>query len=68
MVFFFWEKITFDLYSLRELKEDPRFVRRKVEKDRTTEKEWKDFMQNPARFTQVTHANVKMIILKVHED
>ena len=40
-------------YFFRDLNEDPRTIRKRVEKDKVTDKDWATFKQNPARFTQV---------------
>ena len=40
-------------FCCRDLNEDPRIIRKRVEKDRATDKDWVTFKQNPARFTQV---------------
>lgn len=37
----------------RLLHEDPRFIRKRAEKDKATEKDWALFKQDPNRFTQV---------------
>ncbi|XP_020617163.1 uncharacterized protein LOC110055123 isoform X2 [Orbicella faveolata] len=39
-------------WKLKDLNEDPRTIRKRVEKDRATDKDWVTFKQNPARFTQ----------------
>lgn len=39
-------------WKLKDLNEDPRAIRRRVEKDKATDKDWVTFKQNPARFTQ----------------
>ena len=40
-------------FFFRDLNEDPRTIRKRVEKDKATDKDWVTFKQNPARFTQV---------------
>jgi len=39
-------------WKLKDLKEDPIAIRKRVEKDKATDKDWVAFKQNPARFTQ----------------
>ena len=39
---------------LRDLNEEPKAIRKRVEKDKATEKDWVTFKQNPTRFTQVS--------------
>ncbi|XP_078384035.1 uncharacterized protein LOC144666472 [Oculina patagonica] len=39
-------------WKLKDLNEDPRTIRKRVEKDKATDKDWVTFKQNPARFTQ----------------
>lgn len=39
-------------WKLKDLNEDPRAIRKRVEKDKLTDKDWATFKQNPARFTQ----------------
>ncbi|XP_020910687.2 uncharacterized protein LOC110248496 [Exaiptasia diaphana] len=39
-------------WKLKLLNEDPRFIRKRAEKDKTTEKDWTLFKQDPNRFTQ----------------
>lgn len=39
-------------WKLKDLNEDPRSIRKRVEKDKATDKDWVAFKQNPARFTQ----------------
>ena len=51
-MFFHCAKVLITFYC-RDLNEDPRTIRKRVEKDRATDKDWVTFKQNPARFTQV---------------
>ncbi|KAK3748604.1 hypothetical protein QZH41_016425 [Actinostola sp. cb2023] len=39
-------------WNLKLLNEDPRFIRKRAEKDKVTEKDWTLFKQDPNRFTQ----------------
>jgi len=48
----------FSFLILRDLNEDPRTIRKRVEKDKATDKDWVAFKQNPARFTQVRKSSL----------
>ena len=48
----------FSFLILRDLNEDPRAIRKRVEKDKATDKDWVAFKQNPARFTQVRESSL----------
>ena len=48
----------------RDLNEDPRTIRKRVEKDKITDKDWVTFKQNPARFTQVGFDQLRGIKIK----
>ncbi|KAK2559999.1 Coiled-coil domain-containing protein 60 [Acropora cervicornis] len=39
-------------WKLKDLNEEPKTIRKRVEKDKATEKDWATFKQNPTRFTQ----------------
>lgn len=39
-------------WKLKDLNEEPKTIRKRVEKDKATEKDWVTFKQNPTRFTQ----------------
>lgn len=47
------------LLFFRDLNEDPRTIRKRVEKDKATDKDWVTFKQNPARFTQVGYNRLR---------
>ena len=46
--------VNFSFLFLRDLNEEPKTIRKRVEKDKATEKDWVTFKQNPTRFTQVS--------------
>lgn len=50
-------RLIHSLCLFRDLNEDPRAIRKRVEKDKATDKDWATFKQNPARFTQVSSVN-----------